>query len=144
MIDDVKKYLNHREPFLLVDGVVNVDKDKIHAYKDVQADDPILKGHFPGNPVFPGVLTIEALAQAACILIRFNQANQTQYHTYLTKIDDARFKKLIKPGNRLDLHVSALSCKSMKGNLFYSFDCKALENAEIAVSCTISAVAALE
>ena len=67
--DDIKKYLPHREPFLFIDEVVNIDKNnEIHARKMITSNEYFLKGHFPGNPIFPGVIIIEALGQASGIL----------------------------------------------------------------------------
>ena len=67
--DDIKKYLPHRKPFLFIDEVVNIDKNnEIHARKIITSNEYFLEGHFPGNPIFPGVIIIEALGQASGIL----------------------------------------------------------------------------
>ena len=67
--DDIKKYLPHREPFLFIDEVVEIDENEtIHARKLIKSDEYFLEGHFPGNPIFPGVIIIEALGQASGIL----------------------------------------------------------------------------
>ncbi len=94
-IMEVLEHLPQRYPFLLVDRVVAIEPGKwIHAYKNVSINEPHFVGHFPGYPVMPGVLIMEALAQAAGILA-FRTAG----------IDEARFKKPVMPGDQLHLHV---------------------------------------
>lgn len=107
-IHEILEYLPHRYPFLLIDRVVEVVPGKsIHAYKNVTINEPFFVGHFPHHPVMPGVLIMEALAQAAGILsFKTEDKKPTQSDVfYFAGIDDARFKKPVMPGDQLHLHV---------------------------------------
>ena len=107
-IHEILEYLPHRYPFLLIDRVVEIDPGKsIHAYKNVTINEPFFVGHFPHHPVMPGVLIMEALAQAAGIL-SFKTENKKPTESdvfYFAGIDEARFKKPVMPGDQLNLHV---------------------------------------
>ena len=107
-IHEILEYLPHRYPFLLIDRVVEVVPGKsIHAYKNVTINEPFFVGHFPHNPVMPGVLIMEALAQAAGILsFKTEDKKPTQSDVfYFAGIDEARFKRPVMPGDQLHLHV---------------------------------------
>ena len=107
-IHEILEYLPHRYPFLLIDRVVEVVPGKsIHAYKNVTIHEPFFVGHFPHHPVMPGVLIMEALAQAAGILsFKTEDKKPTQSDVfYFAGIDDARFKRPVMPGDQLHLHV---------------------------------------
>ena len=107
-IHEILEYLPHRYPFLLIDRVVSIEPGKsIHAYKNVTINEPFFVGHFPHHPVMPGVLIMEALAQAAGILsFKTEGKKPTQNDVfYFAGIDDARFKRPIMPGDQLNLHV---------------------------------------
>ena len=106
-IAGIQKLLPHRYPFLLVDRVVELELHKrVLAYKNVSVNEPFFNGHFPGHPVMPGVLVIEALAQAGGILTQLShQADTTGKLFYLVKIDNAKFSKMVVPGDRLELEV---------------------------------------
>ena len=107
-IHAVLKSLPHRFPFLLVDRVVEFQKDKrVLAYKNVTCNEPFFTGHFPGHPVMPGVLVIEALAQAGGLLTQLSRdpgAGDGQTF-YLVKVDNAKFSRMVVPGDRLELDV---------------------------------------
>jgi 3-hydroxyacyl-[acyl-carrier-protein] dehydratase len=104
-IEDIKKILPHRYPFLLVDRVTASDGVKtIHGYKNVTGNEDFFQGHFPGNPVMPGVLVIEALAQLGAALLMQRFVGQNVY-AYFAGIDKVRFKRQVVPGDRLDLDV---------------------------------------
>ena len=108
-IHEVLKHLPHRYPFLLVDRVVSIEPGKtIHAYKNITINEPYFVGHFPHHPVMPGVLIMEALAQAAGILSFKTMDSLPDEHSvfYFVGIDKARFKKPVLPGDQLNLHVS--------------------------------------
>ena len=107
-IHEILDYLPHRYPFLLIDRVVEVDPGKsIHAYKNVTINEPFFVGHFPHHPVMPGVLIMEALAQAAGILsFKTEDKKPTESDVfYFAGIDEARFKRPVMPGDQLHLHV---------------------------------------
>jgi 3-hydroxyacyl-[acyl-carrier-protein] dehydratase len=101
--------LPHRYPFLLVDRVVEATDDKLVAWKNVTSNEPFFVGHFPGHPVMPGVLILEALAQAGALLaLRSASLDVTKQAVYLLGIDKAKFRKLVVPGDRLVLTVEPL------------------------------------
>lgn len=107
----IEKLLPHRYPFLLVDRVVEFEpRKRILAYKNVTVNEPCFTGHFPGNPVMPGVLIIEALAQAGGLLTTLTAKSegagpQDEKLFYLVKVDGAKFMKQVVPGDRLELDV---------------------------------------
>jgi 3-hydroxyacyl-[acyl-carrier-protein] dehydratase len=108
-IHEILKRLPHRYPFLLVDRVLELDKGKsILALKNVTFNEPFFGGHFPHRPVMPGVLIIEALAQAAAILVFDNLGVLPDPQTvfYFVGIDNARFKRPVEPGDQLQLHAT--------------------------------------
>lgn len=105
----IKKLLPHRYPFLLVDRVVEFEPEKrILAYKNVSVNEQFFQGHFPGHPVMPGVLVIEAMAQAGGLLGYLSRGGVPDEDTisYLVKVDDAKFSRMVVPGDRLELDVS--------------------------------------
>ncbi|HTS80647.1 MAG TPA: 3-hydroxyacyl-ACP dehydratase FabZ [Myxococcaceae bacterium] len=110
---EIQKLLPHRYPFLLVDRVVSIEPGKaLRAYKNVSVNEPFFEGHFPGHPVMPGVLVLEALAQASAILAyRSTGFDPTQKVTYLMAIDAAKFRRPTVPGDRLELEVEVLRFK---------------------------------
>lgn len=115
-IDEILEYLPHRYPFLLVDRVIACEPGQsITAIKNVSINEPFFSGHFPHHPVMPGVLVIEALAQAAGILafVSAGAKPDDQSIYYFVGIDRARFKKPVKPGDQLYLHVQ--SGRSLRG-----------------------------
>ena len=99
--------LPHRYPMLLIDRVESmVLNQSIHAIKAVSVNEPFFQGHFPGHPVMPGVLVIEALAQAGGILTQLSRGTVADNKLfYLVKIDNARFSRMVVPGDVLELHV---------------------------------------
>jgi 3-hydroxyacyl-[acyl-carrier-protein] dehydratase len=108
-IREILNYLPHRFPFLLIDRVVALEEGKsIVAIKNVAINEPFFQGHFPGNPVMPGVMILEALAQAAAILSfrSMNRESTQNLLYYFVGIDNARFKKPVTPGDQLVLNVS--------------------------------------
>ncbi len=110
-INEIKEYLPHRYPFLLVDRVLELEPGKrIRALKNVTVNEPFFQGHFPHYPVMPGVLIVEALAQAAAILSFKTMDRKPDDKTvyYFAGIDGARFKRPIVPGDTLTLEAEIL------------------------------------
>jgi 3-hydroxyacyl-[acyl-carrier-protein] dehydratase len=110
---EIRRLLPHRYPFLLVDRVVEIiPGQKLIAYKNVTANEDFFNGHFPGHPVMPGVLILEALAQASGILAyRSEGVDPREKVTYLMAIDGARFRKPVVPGDRLQLEIEVVKQK---------------------------------
>ena len=104
----IQQLLPHRYPFLLVDRVLEIVPDKhILAYKNITQNEPFFTGHFPGKPIMPGVLIIEALAQAGGLLTQLSHVGETSNRMfYMVKVESARFKKMVVRGDRLDLDVT--------------------------------------
>lgn len=143
-IHQILKKLPHRYPFLLVDRVLEIDKGKrIVALKNVSMNEPFFTGHFPHRPVMPGVLMLEALAQAAALLafdtLGVTPDDKTVY--YFAGIDGARFKRPVEPGDQLMLHVQL---DRMKSGIF-KFKSRAMVGEELAVEadliCTMRTIA---
>ena len=134
--NDIKKLLPHREPFLFIDEVVEINNNEtIHARKLIKSDEYFLEGHFPGNPVFPGVIIIEALGQASGIL-GFTIMNKTPEEGsiyVLAGVDKVRFRKRVIPGDTIDLYSKVINEK--RG--IWKFDCRAELNNEIVCAATI-------
>lgn len=107
-IERILKILPHRYPFLLVDKLVEVKpREEVHAIKNVTFNEPFFNGHFPGNPIMPGVLIIEALAQASAIMVAEGLGYEDPEVFFMT-ISNARFRKPVVPGDVLHLHVRTL------------------------------------
>lgn len=110
-IEEIRKYLPHRYPFLLVDRVVEFEKDRrIVAVKNVSVNEPFFQGHFPHYAVMPGVLIVEAMAQAAALLSlrSLGHENDGSSVYYFVGIDGARFKRPVVPGDQLVIEVEQL------------------------------------
>ncbi|HXZ47623.1 MAG TPA: 3-hydroxyacyl-ACP dehydratase FabZ [Usitatibacter sp.] len=108
-IEEIKQYLPHRYPFLLIDRVIAYEKDKrLVAVKNVTANEPFFEGHFPHYAVMPGVLIVEAMAQAAAVLSlrSLGHKNDGKWVYYFVGIDGARFKRPVVPGDTLVLEVT--------------------------------------
>lgn len=112
-IKEIMSFLPHRYPFLLIDRVVEFEAGvRLKAIKNVTINEPFFSGHFQHYPVMPGVLLVEALAQAAGILsIRSRDKRLDNEMYFLAGIDNARFKRQVIPGDQLELHVEEVSCK---------------------------------
>ncbi|MEI8029780.1 MAG: 3-hydroxyacyl-ACP dehydratase FabZ [Comamonadaceae bacterium] len=136
-IHRILKQLPHRYPFLLVDRVLELNKGKnIKALKNVTINEPFFEGHFPNRPVMPGVLMIEALAQAAALLA-FDALDATpndQMIYYFAGIDAARFKRPVEPGDQLILEAELLR---MKAGIF-KFKTRASVDGELAVEAELT------
>lgn len=108
-IEDIKKLLPHRYPFLMIDKVIQIEEDLVVGVKNVTGNENFFQGHFPGNPVFPGVLQMEALAQTGGILALKNQENPKDWDTYFLKMDNVKFKRMVVPGDTVILKMQLLS-----------------------------------
>lgn len=135
-ITDIRRYLPHRYPFLLVDRVVEVNPgESIVAYKNLSVNEPFFNGHFPSNPIFPGVLLLEAMAQTAGILGFCSQGktNDDGSTYYFAGADDVRFRRVCVPGDRVTLRAFVVSQR--RG--IWKFDVSADVDGEVAANATI-------
>lgn len=113
-INEIREFLPHRYPFLLVDRVLHIESGvSIEALKNVSANEPYFNGHFPQQPIMPGVLIIEALAQAAGILgfVTANRRPDDGFMYVLCVVDKARFKRQVVPGDQLHLKATHITTK---------------------------------
>ncbi len=135
----IQELLPHRYPFLLVDKVLECEpKQRLLACKNVTINEPFFQGHFPNNPVFPGVLMLEALAQTTALLTSQSDDQFGPGTTYyLAGIDKARFKRQVVPGDQLMLTVEFV--KSRRN--IWTFDCRAEVDGELAASASIMCAA---
>ena len=110
----IQNYLPHRYPFLLIDKVIKIDRGQsIVAQKNVSNNEPFFQGHFPDYAVFPGVLLLEAMAQATAILdVESNERDMSKYLYYFVGIDNARFKRQVTPGDIIIINAELVQSKS--------------------------------
>ena len=111
-IGEILNLLPHRYPFLLVDKILEQEENKIVGVKNVTINEPFFQGHFPGNPIMPGVLIIEAMAQTGGVLIFSKEENKGEIPLFAA-IDKAKFKKPVYPGDQLIIKVEIL--KMLRG-----------------------------
>lgn len=138
----IQQLLPHRYPFLLIDKVVECEAGvRLAAIKNVTFNEPFFQGHFPNQPIMPGVLIMEALAQATALLTSQSDQNigDKKATYFLAGIDNARFKRQVVPGDQLRLEVTYLKHKRH----LWSFDCRAEVNGELAASAQIMCAVAV-
>ncbi len=132
----IQELIPHRYPFLLVDRVLELDLEakRIVAQKNVSINEPFFQGHFPGRPIMPGVLIVEALAQAGGVMTQLNMGRNAESNLfYLAKVENARFLKQVVPGDVLILDVQMTHLKRNIGK----FCGKALVNGELVASAEV-------
>lgn len=138
-IQQITRILPHRYPFQMVDKIIHLDARSVTGIKQVTINEPFFQGHFPGHPIMPGVLQVEALAQTGGILVLNTVSDPENYWTYFLAIDDCRFRKKVVPGDTLVLHCELLAdikrgFAKMKGRVFVreQLVCEATMLAQIA------------
>ena len=113
-IDEIKRIIPHRYPFLLVDRIIECDMEsRIVGIKNVTTNEPFFQGHFPEYPIMPGVLIIEALAQVACILALKKLKKEGHGSVFFTGIDGAKFRQPVRPGDQLRLELEKIKQRGM-------------------------------
>jgi 3-hydroxyacyl-[acyl-carrier-protein] dehydratase len=117
-IQEILEFLPHRYPFLLIDRIVEFEpKQRIVALKNVTINEPFFQGHFPGYPIMPGVLVVEAMAQAGGILIMRETPDRDQKLVVFTGIERAKFRRPITPGDQLRIEIDVLSFRPRAGRI---------------------------
>ncbi|MBI1750025.1 MAG: 3-hydroxyacyl-ACP dehydratase FabZ [Acidobacteria bacterium] len=130
----IQKILPHRFPFLLVDAIVEMERLKhIVGIKNVTINEHFFQGHFPGKPIMPGVLIVEAMAQTGGLLLLQEVPDREKKLLYFVAIDDARFRRPVVPGDQLRLEVSVLTWR----NTFCKLAGKATVGGELAAEATL-------
>lgn len=134
-VTDIMKIIPHRYPFLLVDRVVEIDNENLRlvAVKNVTMNEPQFTGHYPGLPVMPGVLIVEAMAQAACIFM-LKQEQYRNHVPYFTGIDGVKFRRQVTPGDQLRLEVQVTRFRRRVAKC----DTRALVDGELAVEAQLT------
>lgn len=122
-INDIRRMLPHRYPMQLVDKVIEMGKNHIVGVKNITSNEPFFQGHFPEEPVMPGVLQVEAMAQVGGLLVLSQVEDPKRYSTYFMKIDNVKFRQKVVPGDTLIFHLSFITpirrgCAVMKGYAF--------------------------
>ncbi len=122
-VNRIRQLLPHRYPFLLVDKIIEIGTNYIVGVKNVSGNEPFFQGHFPQEPVMPGVLQVEAMAQVGGLLVLNMVEDPEKYSTYFLKIDNVKFRQKVVPGDTLIFHLSLLTeirrgCAVMKGYAF--------------------------
>lgn len=135
-VNDIMKLLPHRFPFLLVDRIIEIEPGKkIVGLKNVTINEPFFPGHFPGHPVMPGVLIIEAMAQVAAIFVYHSSDDNNGKITYFVGIDNTKFRKPVVPGDQLRMELEVMGCR--RG--IYTFSAKAYVDGKLVTEAELRA-----
>lgn len=136
-IGELLQLLPHRYPFLLIDRIRDIEgDDRAVGVKNVSFNEPHFNGHFPGEPIMPGVLIVEAMAQTCGAIVAKRHSGGKRKLVYFMTIDGAKFRRPVIPGDVLELRVEKLK---QRGNIF-KFDCKGYVGEERAAEAVISAM----
>lgn len=138
-IDQILKALPHRYPFLMVDRIINIDGDESAVgIKNVSFNEPIFQGHFPGKPVFPGVLIIEAMAQTAgaIVIAHDSMVSGTKSIVLMLTIDKAKFRKPAGPGDQIEFHIRKIQRRRTVGR----YEAKAMVNGVLIAEAEVGAM----
>lgn len=134
-IQEILGLLPHRYPFLLIDRVVEFERGKrLVAIKNVTMNEPFFQGHFPGYPLMPGVLIVEAMAQAGAIIMLHEIPDRDKKLAVFTGIDKAKFRRPVTPGDQLRIEVNVLAFKSRLGRM----EAQALVDGKVACQATLT------
>ena len=137
-IEDIQRRIPHRYPFLFIDSVKDIDLNKSAiGVKNVTFNEPHFQGHFPKKPIMPGVTIVEAMAQTSAILVSHSLGTlDEELLVYLMTLDNCRFRKIVSPGDVLELHVSVLR----KGSKIWKFQGRAIVDNSVVSEAVFSAM----
>jgi 3-hydroxyacyl-[acyl-carrier-protein] dehydratase len=139
-INQIQAILPHRYPFLLIDRVVEMERRKrIVAIKNVTINEPFFSGHFPGFPIMPGVLIVEAMAQTGGVMLLSEVEDRGDKLIVFTGIEKARFRRPVVPGDQLRIEVQMLSWKALSSRIAVRMEGKAYVNGKLVCDGTVSA-----
>ena len=134
-IQEIMDFLPHRYPFLLIDRIVEFEPQKrVVAIKNVTMNEPFFQGHFPGHPLMPGVLIVEAMAQAGAVLLLSEMADRHSKLAVFTGIDGAKFRRSVTPGDQLRIEVDVVSFRPRAGKM----EGKAYVDGKLACEATLT------
>jgi beta-hydroxyacyl-ACP dehydratase FabZ len=137
-INEIRGILPHRYPFLLVDRIVELEPDRVVGIKNVTNDEPFFQGHFPDFPVMPGVLIVEAMAQAAGVLVLKSIPDRDKKLVLLVAIEGAKFRKPVVPGDQLRLEMSVIKRKASVAKMAGRATVDGVVVAEAEVMCKLA------
>lgn len=136
-VEAIKDMIPHREPFLMIDEIRDlIPHKKVTGIKNVNDDEDFFEGHFPGHPIMPGVLIVEAMAQTSAVLVIGTLGKQPGSVVYFMSVEQARFRKPVLPGNQLALEVSKLHNRGK----VWKFQGKGMVNNTLVAEATFSAI----
>ena len=137
-IDEIKRLIPHRYPFLLIDKVINIVKNEsATGIKNVTVNEPYFQGHFPSSPVLPGVLQIESMAQTAAVLVAKSlDISESSALVLLTTVDKAKFRRPVTPGDCMSLSVTVQKMR----NKLWKFEGEVIVNSQKMSECEFSAM----
>jgi 3-hydroxyacyl-[acyl-carrier-protein] dehydratase len=137
-INEIRAILPHRYPFLLVDRIVELEAERVVGIKNVTNDEPFFQGHFPDFPVMPGVLIVEAMAQAAGVLVLKSIPDRDKKLVLLVAIEGAKFRKPVVPGDQLRLEMSVIKRKASVAKMAGRATVDGVVVAEAEVMCKLA------
>jgi beta-hydroxyacyl-ACP dehydratase FabZ len=136
-IQEIEKLLPHRYPFLLIDRIIELEDMRVVGLKNVTMNEPHFTGHFPGNPVMPGVLIIEAMAQTAGVLVLNRMPDREKKLVFLATVEEAKFRKPVVPGDQLQIEVTFLKLKPSVAKMHCEATVSGVRVAEANLVCTL-------